>query len=89
MTELELINIMRDFLWAGVWIGAPMIGAALVVGVAIGLFQALTSIQEQTLTFAPKLVVMVLVYWLCAGYMTRVLVQMFNSRVLGFIASGG
>ncbi|MEM9015095.1 MAG: flagellar biosynthetic protein FliQ, partial [Pseudomonadota bacterium] len=68
MTETEIVNIMREFLWASVWIGAPMIGAAMIVGVIVGLFQALTSIQELTLTFAPKLLVMTLVFWLCAGY---------------------
>ena len=86
MSELELIIIMREFLWAAVWMGAPVIGTALIVGILIGLFQALTSIQEQTLTFAPKLFAMVLVYWLSAGYMTRVLVELFNNRVLAIIA---
>ena len=86
MTEADLIQILREFLWAGVWIGAPMIGAALLVGIIVGLFQALTSIQELTLTFAPKLLVMVLVYWLCAGYMARILVSLFENSVLPIIA---
>ena len=86
MTEQEIIIIMREFLWAAVWMGVPVIGTALIVGIVIGLFQALTSIQEQTLTFAPKLIAMVLVYWLSAGYMTRILVELFNNRVLAMIA---
>lgn len=86
MAEAEIIDIMRQFLWAGVWMGAPMIGAALVIGVAVGLFQALTSIQELTLTFAPKLLGMLLVYWLCAGYMARILLKLFNSIVIPTIA---
>ncbi|MEM9015273.1 MAG: flagellar biosynthetic protein FliQ, partial [Pseudomonadota bacterium] len=67
---------------------APMIGAAMIVGVIVGLFQALTSIQELTLTFAPKLLVMTLVFWLCAGYMGRVLADLFESIVLPAIAAG-
>lgn len=86
MTESEIVNIMREFLWAGVWIGAPMIGAALIVGVIVGLFQALTSIQELTLTFAPKLLVMILVFWLSAGYMARILVNLFENVILPEIA---
>ena len=86
MSENEIVSILREFLWAGVWMGAPMMGAALVVGIIVGLFQALTSIQELTLTFAPKLVVMVFVFWVCAGYMSRILVGLFNKTVLPFIA---
>lgn len=86
MAESEIIDIMRQFLWSGVWMGAPMIGAALVIGVAVGLFQALTSIQELTLTFAPKLLGMLVVYWLCAGYMARILLKLFDTIVIPTIA---
>ncbi len=86
MAEAEIIDIMRQFLWAGVWMGAPMIGVALVVGVIVGLFQALTSIQELTLTFAPKLLAMLVVFWLCAGYMARVLLNLFDNIVIPTIA---
>jgi len=86
MAEGEIVDIMRQFLWAGVWMGAPLIGVALVVGVFVGLFQALTSIQELTLTFAPKLLAMMIVFWLCAGYMARILLNLFNTVVLPTIA---
>ncbi len=86
MTESEIVSILRDFLWAGLWMGAPMISAALIVGIIVGLFQALTSIQELTLTFAPKLLVMVLVFWLSSGYMARTLVNIFNDTVIPIIA---
>jgi len=87
MSEDDIVSILREFLWAGLWMGAPMIGAALVVGIVVGLFQALTSIQELTLTFAPKLIIMVLVFWICAGYMARILVGLFNKTVLPVIGS--
>ena len=86
MSEADIADIMRQFLWAGVWMGAPMIGAALIVGIVVGLFQALTSIQELTITFAPKLLVMLLVFWLCAGHMARVLTNLFDNIVLKTIA---
>ena len=89
MSEQEVISILRSFLWAGVYMGAPIMIAALVVGVIVGLFQALTSIQEMTLTFAPKLVVMLIVFWLSAGHIARILVSLFENEVLPAIASAG
>lgn len=89
MTEQDIIDLLRTFLLAGAMIGAPLMIAALVVGVIIGLFQALTSIQEMTLTFAPKLVVMLAVFWLTAGHMGRVLTTLFNEQVIAFIIAGG
>ena len=86
MTEAEIVDIFRQFMWTAVWMGAPMIGAALVIGIIVGLFQALTSIQEMTLTFAPKLLFMVLVFWLTAGHMARLLADLFNNVVLTAIA---
>lgn len=86
MGEAEIIRLLREFLWAGVIIGAPVITAGLIAGVAIGLFQALTSIQEQTLTFAPKLIVMLAVFWATAGYSARLLVSLFNAAVIPFVA---
>lgn len=69
--------------------GAPLMIAALVVGVVVGLFQALTSIQEMTLTFAPKLIIMLLVFWACAANIGRTLVALFDNSVLPMIAAGG
>ena len=86
MTEQQAIDILRTFLFEAVWIGAPMIGVALIVGLAIGLFQALTSIQELSLTFAPKLIFMLATFWLCAGFMTRRLLALFENIVLPTVA---
>ncbi|WP_411819867.1 flagellar biosynthetic protein FliQ [Hyphococcus formosus] len=86
MTEVEIADIFRQFMWTAVWMGAPIIGTALVVGIIVGLFQALTSIQELTLTFAPKLLMMLLVFWLTAGHMARLLANLFDSVVITAIA---
>ena len=53
-------------------------GVALLAGVVVGLFQALTSIQELTLTFVPKLAAIVLVFWLSMGFMTQTLVDLLS-----------
>lgn len=56
MTGAEVLDIGRDAIWLTVQLSAPVLIVGLVVGVAIGLFQALTQIQEATLVYAPKIV---------------------------------
>ena len=48
---------------------APVLGAALIIGLIVAIFQATTSIQEQTLTFLPKLIVILAVIFLLGGWM--------------------
>ena len=56
MTGAEVLDIGRDAIWLTIQLSAPVLIVGLVVGVAIGLMQALTQIQEATLVFAPKIV---------------------------------
>ena len=80
MDGLQVLDIARDGIWVMILVAAPMMIAGLVVGIVIALFQALTQIQEQTLVFVPKIIVMFVVMLLAlpfmgatmAGYMTRV-----------------
>jgi flagellar biosynthetic protein FliQ len=74
MTVDVLIETVREMLWVTALLAMPVLGVALVVGLVIGLVQAITSIQEQTLSFVPKLLAMALVFVLLGSWMTRVLV---------------
>ena len=56
MTGAEVLDVGRDAIWLTLQLCAPILIVGLVVGVAIGLFQALTQIQEATLIYAPKIV---------------------------------
>ena len=56
MTEIEVIDIAKDALWMLLTVGAPVMTIAMGVGLLIALFQALTQIQEMTLTFVPKII---------------------------------
>ncbi|MBD7941140.1 flagellar biosynthesis protein FliQ [Brevundimonas guildfordensis] len=56
MNGAEVLDIGRDALWLTIQLCLPVLTVALAVGVSIGLFQALTQIQEQTLVYAPKIV---------------------------------
>lgn len=56
MNELFALEVGRNALLLTVMLAAPMMGAALIVGLLISVFQALTQINEQTLTFVPKII---------------------------------
>ena len=87
MGEDALFDILRQGLWVGVTISSPILIAALVAQVwPSALFQALTSVQEMTLTFVPKLGVMVVVFWASMGFMTQSLVEFFRGSVIPMIA---
>jgi flagellar biosynthetic protein FliQ len=86
MNESVLFDILRQALWISVITSAPMLSVALVAGVAVGLFQALTSVQEMTLTFVPKVAAMILVFWASMGFMTTTLVTFFQGTILTEIA---
>lgn len=86
MSESDIFDVMRQGLWIAVVISTPILMVALVVGVIIGLFQALTSVQEMTLTFVPKVAAMLAVFWLSISFMTTSLVSFFHDIILPRIA---
>lgn len=69
MTIGMIISLMRGAVTQVITMVAPVLGLALVVGLVVAIFQATTSIQEQTLTFLPKLLVILLVIALLGGAM--------------------
>ncbi|MCC1481569.1 flagellar biosynthetic protein FliQ [Roseibaca sp. Y0-43] len=88
MDELIFFDTLRQGLWISTLISAPILGAALVAGVGVGLFQALTSIQEMSLTFVPKLLAIVAVFWVSMSFMTATLTSFFHDEILPLIAGG-
>jgi flagellar biosynthetic protein FliQ len=88
MSEVAFYDLLRQALWISVAMSAPMLAVALVAGLAIGLFQALTSVQEMTLTFVPKVGAMMLVFWVSMSFMTGLLVEFFVGHVLPAVAGG-
>ena len=69
MTETDAIDVTREALLVILWIAGPIMILTLVLGLVISLFQALTQIQEQTLTFVPKLVAVFAATIFLAPYM--------------------
>jgi flagellar biosynthetic protein FliQ len=70
-----VVDLGRQALWMTMLICAPLLGIALVVGLLIGIFQAATSINEQTLSFIPKLVALGITLSVFGGWMINTLVD--------------
>ena len=78
MNELVIMTIVKKVLITGVTVGGPILIISLVVGLIISIFQATTQIQEQTLTFVPKLIAIILVLVLGGPWMLNKLVMLTN-----------
>lgn len=75
MTPETVITIGQDALTLTVMLCAPMLGAALAIGLLVGMFQAATSINEMTLSFIPKLLVLVVVLFATGHWMLGAIVN--------------
>lgn len=82
LSEGQMFDILREGLLLAVKISLPILSVALIVGLIIGLFQALTSVQEMTLTFVPKLAAILIVFWISMNFMTISLVDFFQRDLL-------
>ena len=88
MNEAVFYDTLREGLWAAFLISLPILSVALAAGLVVGLFQALTSIQEMTLTFVPKLGAIVAVFWITMAFMTETLVSLWKGTLVPLIAGG-
>lgn len=88
MPEEVFFDVLRQGLWVALVMSAPILGVALVTGLVIGLFQALTSIQEMTLTFVPKMIALIITFWASMSFMTAVLIAYFTGAIVPLIAGG-
>lgn len=88
MDEAGFIDLMREVVWTGTVVASPVLIVALVVGLLIGLLQALTSIQELTLTFVPKLAAILVVFWVSLSFMAQGLIGFFQDRIIPLVAGG-
>ena len=69
----QIMNLMRSGILQVLILVAPVLGAALIIGLVVEIFQATTSIQEQTLTFLPKMLTILAVLALLGGWMFAML----------------
>jgi flagellar biosynthetic protein FliQ len=69
MNERDALDICQQAIWTIIVASGPAVGAAMFVGVVIALLQALTQVQEMTLTFIPKIVIMLVVVAVSGSFM--------------------
>ena len=84
MTPDFIVSIGQEALKVTALISAPILISVLVIGVLIGMFQAATSINEMTLSFVPKLIVLALVLTYAGGWMLNIMVE-FTQRIFEMI----
>jgi flagellar biosynthesis protein FliQ len=88
MNEIDALEIVQAALWTGLVASGPPIAASMVVGISISLLQALTQVQESTLSFVPKIVVTVFVASAAASFIGSVIFT-FSEQIFRRIEAGG
>ena len=84
MTESFIMTIGRDAMLMVLTLGAPMLGISLLVGLIVSLFQAVTQINEMTLTFVPKLIGITLILLALGPWMLEQVVA-FTTRMFDLL----
>ncbi len=82
LTEFMVQDVARQAIWVMLKVGAPMMLVALVVGLCVSLLQALTQIQEMTLTFVPKILAMFMTLMVATPFMLATLVEFTQTLFL-------
>ncbi|HSV97195.1 MAG TPA: flagellar biosynthesis protein FliQ [Spirochaetota bacterium] len=75
MTDVMVIKLLREALMTIMIVSAPLLGVGMLVGLVISIFQTTTSIQEQTLTFVPKIVAIFVTFILMAAWIIHTMVN--------------
>lgn len=86
MSENLVIGVVKEAISTGLLVAAPILAVSLLVGLLISIFQATTQIQEQTLTFVPKLIAIAVVGIFLGNWMLHNLVS-FTNRIFQLIAT--
>lgn len=84
MTTEVVIDIAREALWLIIKCSAPLLLVSLIVGLVISIFQTVTSIQEQTLTFVPKILSIFITIILCGGWIMNNIVEFMDKLFQNF-----
>ena len=86
MTQDQVIAVLQDAIRTVLLCSFPMIGVGLVIGIIVSIFQAATQINEQTLSFVPKIVGILLALLVFGGFIFSTMSE-FTNRMFGYINS--
>ena len=89
MTEGDALGIVQQAIWLTIILAGPVIASAMIIGVGVAFFQALTQVQEMTLTFVPKVVVVFVVLLIFLPFMLHGLIDFTHRMMDQAIAGGG
>lgn len=87
MNEADAIDLAHNAIWTVIAACGPAVGAAMVIGIGIALFQALTQVQEVTLTFIPKILAILIVTAITGTFIGSQIFA-FTTEVYQHIATG-
>jgi flagellar biosynthetic protein FliQ len=82
MTDAMIIGLAKEAVKITLLLSLPLLTTALIVGLGISIFQAVTQIQEMTLTFVPKILVMILVFFFTLPWMLKKLTDFTSQLIL-------
>jgi flagellar biosynthetic protein FliQ len=88
MTGAEVLDLARDAVYVLLVMSGPLLGIGLLVGLVIAFFQALTQIQEMTLTFVPKIIAVFLTLLIILPFLGQTMSE-FMGRLMERVVSGG
>lgn len=77
--EQRIIDLAQYALWTVIIVSAPMLGLGLMVGLLVSIFQAMTSIQEATLAFVPKLLAVLVAIIIFGPWMLTTMMEFFQN----------
>ncbi|MGD0152377.1 MAG: flagellar biosynthesis protein FliQ [Thermacetogeniaceae bacterium] len=73
MTEGYVVTLGQNALYTALLIAAPLLGISLIIGLVVGIFQATTQLQDQTLSFVPKIIAVLVAVVLLAPWMMKIM----------------
>lgn len=86
MSENMVMSIVKEALYTSLLVGGPILILTLLVGLLVSIFQATTQIQEQTLTFVPKVIVIALTLAIGGNWMLNEIIK-FTIKIMNMIAN--
>lgn len=87
MNQANALELLQQAIWVTMVASGPIVISAMIVGIIIAVFQALTQVQEMTLTFVPKMMVGFVVAGLTGPYIGNVL-RVFTEQIYSYIGTG-
>ncbi|TXJ51900.1 flagellar biosynthesis protein FliQ [Brachyspira aalborgi] len=84
MSDTSIVVLVQETLWTFMLLVSPILGVSILVGLIISILQATTSIQEQTLTFVPKMIAMLTVIYFLASWMLNY-ISSFTVRLFSIL----